>query len=338
MTISRRTFIKAGAIATAAAGIPLQLDQVASDRTIKPMDHSKATVRISLLGLTAFCFNGKNQCEMGLLIHREHRPSLSIQEIGPDNSPINVRHSIDLDHDLRIEATNAGVAKYLQPGFDRSQDAGDPEDFRWVMDLEGEEFHNQLLTQIGSLGPKLHINDGTVYTRLKSGVAYARKRADTNAEDPSYLGKVANVVGVDIVCDDDGGVLVTNERTNNQLWLRKIVDGRHRRYQITISNTRPEVAFHPGHMNGSDFLLYYQIFRDSAGEQFDLRNVFPENHPLATNVFLKSSLQRRAAAKGASANHPLVTDVFLGNLRLTLDGEPEVCNSVFLGRTQSLRA
>src|SRR5215212_6857591 len=137
-----------------------------------PLDHSKATVTISVAGLALSCINRlkQNRCEIGILRCDRHRPLLDIQKIELDKrgSPLRsclVPHSLSLDEDISIDLVHhdasrsdasvsdagggphceRGVSTYMRREFNRLKDKGDAEDFRWVADLEGPEFHNRKL-------------------------------------------------------------------------------------------------------------------------------------------------------------------------------------------------
>src|SRR5262245_29967914 len=109
-----------------------------------PLDHTKATVTISFSGLALSCINAKGQYEFGVIGCDRHQPVFDIQKIYLDPktmTPINselVDHSLSLKDDIEIEVVNpehAGVMKFEPSDFDRLNDKGDKEDFRWVVDL-----------------------------------------------------------------------------------------------------------------------------------------------------------------------------------------------------------
>lgn len=286
------------------------------------LDHSKAIARISFTGLFVFCLNEQRQCEVGIFKHEEHTPQLSIQEIGLENIPRKIEHNFNLDNDLMIKAiysVKPGVAKNLQPDFDRQSDTGDPEDFRWLTDLEGEEFHQRKLSiepqpENPALRSILYINDGDLYTCLKSYDVYARVPVQ-NAPPEIFLGKTAHVVAADITCEDnpDSGILLKDKVTGYELflpWYRNQASDQFSRYEIAFNNTRAQ-PMSIGQI--SDFVLYYQLVKDPDDVMFDLRKTVEEGDRRSTGQRIR------------------------GSFRL-LDGRPIICDGIYLGQTTSLSA
>ncbi len=287
------------------------------------LDHSEATARIIFAGLFIFCFNENAQCEVGILKHEKHQPQLIIKEVGPDNITREIDHKFDLTADLAIEAINpikGGAQPYYQSGFNRPKNVGDPEDFKWLTDLEGEEFHGHRLniksSKVGerpeALKSILYIDNGDFYSYLKSTEMYIR----VPYEKPSpeiFLGKTAHIVGVDIGCSDEGqsGILLRNKVTGYELFLSKFrdEDGEILRYEIIfnnicISHTKP---------TESDFVQYYQLLSDPDGLMFDLKKAVKQ-----------------------SARYPSGKSI-VGTAYI-LDGRPIVCDSIYLSKTQTLSA
>jgi hypothetical protein len=285
------------------------------------LDHSAALARITFEGLMVFCFNEQNQCELGLLKHGEHHPEIHVYETREDGS----RHElvnlpVDLQRNLSIRAVNPvepGVRPYPHPfdrhEFDGPQGVGHPEDFRWIVDLQSWAFHAENVsidprTGPDLLTPRLLITDGTFYTYRKTRGLYSRCERNNQLPD-LFLGKIAHVMGVDIVCDvtEGSGVILQNDGgeplelpRGGRPWLT---------YEISISNLR----HHGGHPHASDFPIYYTVARDHRGIQFDLRNVMHERDPRAN--------KERPV--------PDLADFFY-------DGEPQVCNQVFLSLDRNL--
>jgi hypothetical protein len=234
------------------------------------LDHSLAAVRITFTGIFAFCINEKGQCEIGVLKHPEHEATLSIARFGESNAPENIPPPAAWQSGLQIETENPGVRQYIGADFDRRWNTGDPEDFRWILDLEGPDLHDQHLERrtdgsgIVSLSPILRIDGGTIYTFLKTVNSYGRVSVQ-NKGPQHFLGKVARVIGIDIPCALNGKV-VLRDRKNNQAPLLNTVSDM--RYEITVNNThtRPNLA---PMGSGSDFLLFYELFAP-PGEEFDL--------------------------------------------------------------------
>ena len=233
------------------------------------LDHSEAMVRITFTGIFAFCINEKGQCEIGVLKHHEHEATLSIARFGESNDPENIAPPAAWKSGLQIKTEDPGAHQYIGTDFDRPSNAGDPEDFRWILDLEGPDLHDHHLlrrpNQSGmvSLSPILRIDGGTIYTYLKSVSTYSRVSVQNTSNPERFLGKVARVIGIDIPCALKGQILLTDGE-NNQVSLANTMSDM--RYEITVSNTRPNMTAMGSH---SDFLLFYELF-DPAIEEFDL--------------------------------------------------------------------
>jgi hypothetical protein len=285
------------------------------------LDHSEATGRITFAGLFVFCFNETEQCEVGILRHETHHPQLIILEIGPDNIPRAREHNFNLNNDLTIEAIHplkGGAKPYLQPGFNRPKNDGDPEDFKWLTDLEGEEFHDcRLDIKLQRAGERpealrslLYINHGDFYSYLKSTELYVRVPYQKPSPEV-FLGKTSHIVGVDISCSDEGrsGVLLKDKTTGDELFLSKFRDEDDEilRYEIIFNN----LCLTPTSVSESDFVLYYQLLSAPDNVMFDLR---------------KAVKQSERYPSGKS----------IVGTGLILDGRPIVCDPIYLSKTQSL--
>jgi hypothetical protein len=284
------------------------------------LDHSEATARIIFAGLFIFCFNEKGQCEVGIFAHENHQPQLIVKEIGPDNIPRDIDHTFDLCSDLTIEAVHprtGGVKPYYQPEFNRPDNAGDPEDFKWLTDLEGEEFHSRRLDIKSLPGEKpealksiLYINNGDFYSYLKSTEMYAR--VPYRMPSPEiFLGKTAHMVGVDIGCSDaeESGILLSDKEAGCELFLSKFrgADKEILRYEIIFNN----ICLSPATLPYSDFVLYYRLLSDPDGVMFDLRKAVKQTDRYPRGMFISG------------------TDIMV-------DGRPIVCDSIYLSKTPTL--
>jgi hypothetical protein len=250
-------------------------------------DQSQVTARISFEGLFVFCFNDKKQCEIGVIKHVDHVTTLNIMRIDPDGRVNHVEHELKTEKDIWIEVVNPaeqGAFPYTPGEFDRRNEKGDDRDFRWIPDLEGPEFHNKNLT-IYSANFKsiMRITDGRFYTMVKPREIFARETVGSS-DPPKYFGRVAEVVGVDIVCRSvrGSGVSFRNEGKGGISTKLPQKDGT--KYEITIKNTR--VHHIPGAVREtqSDFRLYYDVARDPEGTQYDLCFVVPAGDTRSTKV------------------------------------------------------
>lgn len=296
------------------------------------VDHSRALVRIAFDGLIVFCFNGaKSLCEAGMIKDGNHHRNITITEILPsgDRRPVRLKepgqYEIDPTKDVEISAVNAIPSTHpimtyhtTDPAspFNRFNDTGDPEDFRWVTDLEGTEFHGRKLQpKRDGFKSTLRLSHGAFYTLKKTRRFFGRRiiAGPGAGNPPEFMGKLAHNVGIDIVCAEDSGrVIIKNKGASSQLELPRPVgdngDVFGSTYEILIENSCEPTFGRPG-----DFPLVYGALSDPSGVKYDLVVAVPAGH----------SLDRGGEA---FANKP----------EFRLDGEPQVCNTGFLGISETL--
>lgn len=294
------------------------------------LDHSKANVTIAIGGLALACINSRerNRCEVGLLRCDRHKPVLDIQrvELHPKSRrPIRstlVPHSLNLDEDITIgleyddgEILNCsrGVSTYTRRDFDRLDDTGDPEDFRWIADLEGPEFYNRKLKirHRSELKPIILINDGILYTAQKSSEVFAR--VPVKPEGPSIpLGRLGDGLSADITYPEGSKVVLRNGSDpglSSRACSTTLLIDRDSRYVITIEN----FCQLPDESEGTDFRLLYDVLKVPVERQFDLRRIV-ETGPCGQP---EEALDDRED--------------------FCLDGYPENCQVVVLGQSQSVK-
>ena len=207
-----------------------------------------------MLSFEGLCLDGKGQVEVGALRNPHHELTIEIKRISAKGTTT-ARYPVDPDQDIWIEGgggsqNRATLYQNESVGFSRADNKGDPQDFRWVADLEGKEFHNSKLTisQPEMLRPHLHVNGGTFY----AAQIYGQPMALTVPGDDAhwtYLGRFADVIAADLSLDrsDDGIVLRSGARGRETVRLRRQLGTR---CQIAVKNTRQ----HPGSALGpSDF-------------------------------------------------------------------------------------
>lgn len=298
-----------------------------------PLDHSKAAVTVSVVGLAIACINRMNhdRCEVGMLRCDRHTPVLDIQKIRLDpesGEPLNsclLSHTLNLGEDIFIKVNHPdthggsycpkGTSTYLRRGFDRLNDTGDDEDFRWIADLEGEEFHNRklIIEQRSKLKPTIFVSEGTIYTREKTYESLARVPINGTESKVKPLGRFAYGMNIDISCPDGGEIVLSNRpdggsRDESDDCRISLPQEKNVRYMVTIEN-------HCNTANegeGTDFRLFYEAVKDPAGEQFDLRRIVETGCHVDPDEELEQ-----------------ITN-------FTLDGFPERCPVVFGGRLTSL--
>ena len=243
-------------------------------KTTNNLDHSNAFVTVTFRGLAVLCVNEQRHGEVGILKNEHHKLIVEVKKI-TSKGVSKINYPIDTEHNIRIEAINPvmkGVTTYANTDvkFDKDTDQGDPEDFRWVIDLEGKDFHDSKLAIANPalLKPVFYIADGVFYTLKKT--ADMQGRVTWESDYPwHFVGKVADTIAADIYLNKKGAEVVLRSDVKGSEPLRlKRESGV--RYEIAVSNER-----HSSTAMGdrSDFSYWYDVFRDDAGRKYDLRRV-----------------------------------------------------------------
>jgi hypothetical protein len=302
------------------------------------LDHSNAFVRLTFDGLITFCLNRRaepDSCEMGMVHVADHKRRLVVTRIKPNGVEELAYGPFDLNNDNEVSIdtenpTEPGVRIFKADSdnylFNRIADSGDPEDFRWVLDLQGELLHGGALTLRRNSDeyrcrPRIFIRHGIFYTHSKTPQQYFRYPL-TGQTGIVRLGKLADKVGADIVCDPIRGN-VTVEVKNKQTFNLPADDGLKTRYRIDISNLcDPSVPNCPA---TSDFPHYYTVASDIDGIKFDL-----QYESLREAVGNTKSLSEFLHEKGFKGPLPP------GFEKLGSNGPPQVCNVTFLSMTNTI--
>ncbi|MGE0102564.1 MAG: hypothetical protein AB7H86_07140 [Blastocatellales bacterium] len=183
------------------------------------------TATVSLQGFMLSCFDGTKKFKVGIprcLDHDLHIDIFKVPRSVPDKvslewrSVLSIPTSIDKATILTIEEeepadglTGSGVVsyKYFDKKFSRMKkkpSINQEKDFRWVLDLNGEEFHNRplkLLTkrarrgQVKDFSKVIEFNTGTVYTQAISREILFRRDEEGRLKP---LGRIAHRTGIDI--------------------------------------------------------------------------------------------------------------------------------------------
>ena len=289
-----------------------------------PLDHSKALVRIYFEGISLLSVNDSRECEVGIVKCSDHELNITIRKHTPHGST-NIDHKLDLERDIKIEVINPVeryVQKYTPARFRRLTDTGDREDFRWVSDLEGSELHKHKLNPNKDRGRRkpdklklrLFITDGMLYTERKSEKLFARVRWDRKRV-PTYFGRVAERVGVDIVCKDGADSAVVLKNLGSSPGGVKLPKESNTWYEIVVK-TSCEYSIGQ-EAEGSDFRRYYDLISDPDGKKYDLQLI---ERLGCTRSFILL----------------LARFLHLDHWIIIVDGYPRVCNAGSLSITKSL--
>ncbi|MGH9840000.1 MAG: hypothetical protein ACREEM_14545 [Blastocatellia bacterium] len=244
------------------------------------MLYDDPTVSISLSGLMLFCINDKKHCEVGILRCPHHDFVMDIQKVttnprtGETQSSLE-SHPLSLDRDIVITTgsdSEKGVEQHTNKArtFDRKNDQGDPTDFRWVINIEGEAFKNKKHSKrppargVKDLTPKIYITGGKLYTEMLSDEHFIVESL-TDADHKVSLGRVAFKIGLDIISPE---VILHNK--GNEAESKTLKKASDTRYLITFDNVCPP-ARNTG--DSSDFLFFFDAVSNVENERFDLRRI-----------------------------------------------------------------
>jgi hypothetical protein len=304
--------------------------------------HAQALATVSFEGLGLFCINDRKECEIGALQSANHLVVLRIRQKEPtarEFAPLP-----DFGEFVKIEITDPDkneVTRYFNNADPpvRNSDKGDPKDFRWLIDLESDLYHNKQIT-VGPEGrdrlhPVFFIASGSMYTLAKAdGEDFsARVRWDDEAArrlaqgkpapgDSRLVGNVGQRLGIDLLTKNPSGskVILSSVDRNGQPIsggaTLELPGGPGVKYEISIRNLCPAEQDCPeinDNVEETDFRSYYEIISDPQGLKFDFKRV--------------------RAIK--SLNGPIVIPIE-EDPNLGLDGCPLACHAACLSLTNTL--
>lgn len=305
------------------------------------LDHSNAFVRVTFDGLIAFCYDRRGDCEMGMVQAADHQPILTLTRINQDGSTVVEKtFYLTIDDNVTIEAVDPvelGAFPFprdaYETEFDRLGTSADPEDFRWIIDLQGRDFHGAALRlkrdaadPTTQLRPRITVPHGIFYTLEKIPDVFMRNPRTGEQTRPKLIGKIADKIGADIICAPEGGLVKLTVGAYSRD-LERIVDEKLVRYRIDITNlcrsddSGPRCPTTP---TESDFTLYYKVAQDEDGIEFDVKNLY-----VAGDVRGHNKVEFFNKRTGKTTAPPE-----FANLRS--NGPPQVCVTVFLSKTTNI--
>jgi hypothetical protein len=184
-------------------------------------------------------------------------------------------------------------------------------DYRWVSDLEGDEFHTHELPLISKkVHPIIKFPNGKVQTQR---LTQPLLRTQEGTPKPKPFGKMADSVEINI-CAKPGDILVLRERFVQSAILR-ITLAEKTRVTINITNIPPpEPAMDH---STSHFTTYYGAISDSTLQRFDFKPIpQPATHSVDESVLNDTAERPRDVPEvctGASGGGgaPLCGGVFM---------------------------
>jgi hypothetical protein len=225
-----------------------------------------STVTMRFTGLLVFCFDKLRKCcQIGALSKNDHELRFRLVKRGPDPESESER-TLTIPHDLISQSSDLWLDVEGEPSpkqqtaepfiaGDLNEPPSDPQDFRRVIDLEGEHFYNRpLKVRRGVLRPILFVAKGLFYTATLTSDFYRTTPAGHS------LGQMAEYVGANFYLTHPNQALVLRAGRNGSELLR-LNREEGTTYEITVENGDT-----PRAPAGSDFHYYYDAIELNRGE------------------------------------------------------------------------
>jgi hypothetical protein len=240
---------------------------------------------IYLHGLLSLCFDGEQECTVGVNKQPSHTPKLGIwdkkncetvYELSPDGSEVIKIEILDSSG-----APKNGVYVYA-PELAPPPPPTPPTDrfsyVKYSLDLESEKFHAARLEKVDSvLLPRFIINNG-FFCAYKPTVS---KFALLHNGVERHIGNIALAITADLFLDPNDVIRVVNGPTT--LWKQVWKTGME--FEIAITNACTDstsCVFNPSSKipeERNDFYLHYKATTVDASDQFQLVNEMPGGSP-----------------------------------------------------------
>lgn len=238
------------------------------------------TVRIVFTGLLSFCHNNRpprGDCEVGVHNASDHFLQVTVWE-GTEPGP-NCVWKLVTDwkgHAATITDQNYFVYRrgsalpvgFYQPIPTFNRESSDPNDFRWIVDLENSEFYGyrdgrRTLPKVGQIvKPRVRFNTGQFYTAWRTSCEFQRQ--DIHAGSIVRMGKIASYLGVNIQLGPSDSAVVSLPGYSNPMISAE------KQYRVFFRNTcdRPDCvnpdSSDPREQN--DFFHHLATFTRNVGE------------------------------------------------------------------------
>jgi hypothetical protein len=247
---------------------------------------SSATALVRFTGLGIICFNSDRQRgEIAAIRDNKHSLSIKIQKpvfqdgAGKDTiayQDIATYQKLPKD-DVQIEIKALGRPAiegyeiYQSGDFDRLNSA-DPNDFRWVVNMDALHGDTVLSPTGKRRHPltKIYIGNGLFYTHeLDTDLCFEKVTTDSNGQagEREVFGNVAETIGVKIEGEEVGFTIRIGGREETHSLKR--VDGLPFKIEIKNMDYSDNAVY-------SDMADYYECLSSPNGSQFDLTPIIEE--------------------------------------------------------------
>ena len=260
----------------------------------RPLDHTKATARVSVTGLSLGCFNpATRNWEVALIRHPRHKLTIDVTTKFPDNHSSKMAFEVvDPSHVICIEAIEPDAPAdnevvFTQDPFDRKDlEHSHAEDFRWIVDLEREFNEGAAISIPQPQFPvtELYVAQPRLYADRKDKLddmllVKFEANAQAGASSSEEFGSLAQTAAADITCHPGGSVVLKIVGPMGvEVPLPHMAGVTH---EIIIKNDCPEEDESeekgravPVQPPSSDFKIYFDILKPQSGNKFDLKKKF----------------------------------------------------------------
>jgi hypothetical protein len=215
---------------------------------------------------------GSANHHLRILVLEDCRP---IYAIGGRIRPIQIR-----EMDLRINNADSRAVFFQGPDFNRKLRQGDDKDFRWLLDLEGPDFHNgKFQRREDKFSTKLKVRQGTFYTYKHTG-HYFKCQGGTHPNQE--VGYVPKVMAADITLHEGDCVsLLIDGREVLQYPLCQGAD-----YEVYFFNECESNCD-----NNGDFPMTFDAVNIDPGEKFNLTSIGGADNGQAEGICIPVPLE-----------------------------------------------
>jgi len=252
-----------------------------------PVQESSAVALVRFTGLGIICFNrDRKRGEIAAVRDNKHMLTVKIQrpifQDGGENDIVVYRDIATYQQlpnekvEIEIKAGSApaidGYEVYQSGEFDRLG-AADPQDFRWLVDLNG--LHGGEALRPAEQRPypitKIFVGNGLFYThRLARNLFFDKVELHSNGDPPRRepFGNVGETIGVKIQGDEvNCAIRIGGEEQTHTL---QRVDGLPFRIEIKNMDYSDNAVY-------SDMADYYKCLSSPTGKQFDFAPIVEDN-------------------------------------------------------------
>lgn len=235
--------------------------KVARKWRLDPHLPPRPNVKLVFIGLMIFCYNDKTgQCEVAF--HRDSAKHDLVVQVFKDCRPV-YDQLVPMSAqklEIGIQKKKSDVSYYYvgsPDNFDRTN--GDGQDFRWLLDLEGDDFFaGKLDKQPAFFKTKLYVEQGTFYTVQRTKSKFKAKGGKYNGHKKDSIARCI-AARIELSGDDclsfklDGSDLLSSPIC---------VDGSS--YEIYFRNECKGCA------SDNDFHFVFDALKSVPGGRFDL--------------------------------------------------------------------